>query len=54
MLVCTDDNYVPQCGIMLTSLLANNDVNRFSIFVLSGGLSADSKEQLSSVEVGGG
>ena len=35
VLVCTDDNYVPQCGIMLTSLFVNNKSNNLQIFVLS-------------------
>lgn len=54
ILVCTDDNYVPQCGIMLTSLLATNIAIKFSVFVFSGGLSAGSRERLRAVVGGGG
>ena len=54
ILVCTDDNYVPQCGIMLTSLLATNIAIKFSVFVFSGGLSVGSRERLRAVVGGGG
>lgn len=35
ILCATDDNYVPWCGIMLTSLFKNNSESRFRVFVLT-------------------
>lgn len=35
-IVCaTDDNYVPLCGIMLTSLLENNRGSHVDIYILT-------------------
>ncbi|MCI6549893.1 MAG: glycosyltransferase family 8 protein [Prevotella sp.] len=48
--VCaTDDGYVMPTGIMLTSLFENNQAERLSVHVLTGGLSLRSKEQLMSI-----
>lgn len=46
VLVCTDDNYVPQCGIMLTSLFVNNKSNNLQIFVLSEEINENNKRLL--------
>ena len=39
ILCSTDDNYVPYCGIMLTSLFENNKDDQITVFLLTGGLS---------------
>ena len=44
-IVCaTDDNYVPLCGIMLTSLLENNRGSHVDIYILTKGLNSGSRE----------
>lgn len=35
ILCATDDNYVPYCGTMLTSLFENNQTSKFNVFVLN-------------------
>ena len=46
-IVCaTDDNYVPICGIMLTSLFKSNPGCYFSVYVLTKGLNKESKSLL--------
>lgn len=43
-ILCTpDNNYVPYCGIMLTSLLENNKDASFSIYIISDNLSDENK-----------
>ena len=42
-IICaTDDNYVPLCGIMLTSLFENNRDSHIDVYVLTKGLHTDS------------
>ena len=46
-IVCaTDDNYVPLCGIMLTSLFESNPDRCFSVYVLTQGLKDSNKNLL--------
>ena len=47
-IVCaTDDNYVPLCGIMLTSLLENNRGSHVDIYILTKGLNLRSRKLFS-------
>ena len=47
-IVCaTDDNYVPLCGIMLTSLLENNRDSHVDIYILTKGLNLRSRKLFS-------
>lgn len=47
-IVCaTDDNYVPLCGIMLTSLLENNRGSHVDIYILTQGLNLRSRKLFS-------
>lgn len=49
-IVCaTDDNYVPLCGIMLTSLFESNPGCYFSVYVLTQGLNERNAELLSNL-----
>ena len=46
-ILCTpDNNYVPYCGIMLTSLLENNKDSKFDVYVMCESLSTKHKENL--------
>ncbi len=45
ILCATDDNYVPHCGIMLTSLAENNRDVDLHIYIFTGGLSEDNREK---------
>lgn len=46
-IVCaTDDNYVPLCGIMLTSLFENNKSRHIEVYILAKGLNAKSKDSI--------
>ena len=38
ILCATDDNYVPYCGIMLTSLFENNKEQNIVVYLMTGGL----------------
>lgn len=43
----TDDNYVPMCGVSLTSLFENNKrINNIHVYILGKNLSVKSKEKL--------
>jgi len=44
ILCATDDNYVPYCGIMLTSLFENNKQENIKVYVLTGGLNNNNKK----------
>lgn len=49
-IVCAiDDNYVPLCGIMLTSLFKSNPGCYFSVYVLTKGLKDVNKARLNSI-----
>lgn len=49
-IVCNiDDNYVPLCGIMLTSLFENNPGCYFSVYILTQGLRENNRTLLHSV-----
>lgn len=49
-IVCaTDDNYVPLCGIMLTSLFESNPGRYFSVYVLARGLNDENYKLLNSL-----
>ena len=49
-IVCAiDDNYVPLCGIMLTSLFESNPGCYFSVYVLTKGLKDVNKARLNSI-----
>lgn len=46
-ILCTpDDNYVPYCGIMLTSLLENNKKAHFDIYIASNNINSNNKNNL--------
>ncbi len=46
ILCATDDNYVPHCGIMLTSLIENNRDTELHIYIFTGGLLECNKSKL--------
>lgn len=43
ILCATDDNYVPYCGIMLTSLFENNKQEQFDIYIMTEGLNSNNQ-----------
>ena len=45
----TDNNYVPYCGIMLTSLFENNKEHSFSVYILTRGLSEENTTKFNSL-----
>lgn len=49
ILCATDENYVPYCGIMLTSLLESNKDVHVNIYILASGLSETSVTRLKSL-----
>ena len=49
ILCATDDNYVPYCGIMLTSLFENNKELNFCIYILVEQLSNKSKNEFATL-----
>ena len=49
ILCATDDNYVPYCGIMLTSLFENNKEHNFCIYILVEQLSNKSKSEFATL-----
>ena len=49
ILCATDDNYVPYCGIMLTSLFENNKGLNFCIYILVEHLSNKSKSEFATL-----
>lgn len=46
ILCSTDDNYVPQTGIMLTSLFENNPSESFHVYILTRGIHEDAVNKL--------
>ncbi len=47
---CIDDNYVQQCAVTLTSILANSkSKNFFNFYILTKGLKEENKEKLNSL-----
>ena len=49
-IVCsTDDNYVPLCGIMLTSLFENNKGHYISVYILTEGISSQHRSLLKNI-----
>lgn len=46
ILCATDDNYVPYCGIMLTSLFKNNYNENIHVFILTAGISKSNQTKL--------
>lgn len=46
ILCATDDNYVPFCGIMLTSLFENNKQEQFDIYIMTEGLNSNNRSLL--------
>lgn len=46
ILCATDDNYVPYCGIMLTSLFENNTQEQFDIYIMTEGLNSNNQNML--------
>lgn len=49
ILCSTDDNYVPQTGIMLTSLFENNPGESFHVYILTRGIQEDAINKLKRV-----
>ena len=51
ILLSCDDNYAPLTGVLMQSLLMNNEkyFNNFSIFILDGGISEKNKEKLKTI-----
>ena len=49
ILCSTDNNYIPYCGIMLTSLFENNKELNFCIYILTEHLSDRSKNELATL-----
>ena len=49
ILCATDDNYVPYCGIMLTSLFENNKELNFCIYILAEHLSEKSRNEFATL-----
>ena len=45
ILCSTDENYVPQTGIMLTSLFENNPTESFHVYILTRGLHKDAEDK---------
>ena len=41
LVCCVDNNYVPHCGVMLTSLLENNKDERIRVHVLDNALTEE-------------
>lgn len=46
ILCAADDNYIPYCGIMLTSLFESNNASEFHVFLLTESLSAESSRDM--------
>lgn len=46
LVCCVDNNYVPHCGVMLTSLLENNKDERIRVHVLDNALTEECREAL--------
>ena len=46
ILCATDDNYVPYCGIMLTSLFENNKEADINVYILTENLNDINKEKI--------
>ena len=46
ILCATDDNYVPYCGIMLTSLFENNKEAEINVYILTENLNDTNKEKI--------
>lgn len=49
ILCSTDDNYVPYCGIMLTSLFENNISTTFNVYILTEELNTKNKNDLATL-----
>ena len=49
ILCATDDNYVPYCGIMLTSLFENNKELKLCIYILAEHLSDKSRNEFATL-----
>lgn len=49
VLCCTDNNYAPYTGVMLTSLLENNRNNKIEIWVAVTNISSNNEQKLSSL-----
>lgn len=49
VLCCTDNNYAPYTGVMLTSLLENNRNNEIEIWVAATNINSDNEQKLSSL-----
>lgn len=45
----TDNNFVPYCGIMLTSLFENNKEHSFSVYILTKGISEENVTKFNSL-----
>lgn len=46
-ILCTpDDNYIPYCGIMLTSLFENNKHEKIVVYIIDGGLKENNKNSI--------
>lgn len=49
ILCATDDNFVPYCGIMLTSLFENNQNHKLKVFILTESLNEENMRMFSSL-----
>lgn len=50
ILCSTDDNYIPYCGIMLTSLFESNKENTFNVYIQCGNINDNNRSILKEME----